>query len=47
MIVCSIFSQEQLRSIATKLTLVPPVERENHENWYRLDTDFLQELLVS
>lgn len=42
-----IFSQEKLRSIASYLNLVPPTEREKDENWYRLDIDFLRELLVS
>lgn len=41
-----IFSQEDLRGIASYLNLVPPVEREKEENWYRLDIDFLRELLV-
>ncbi|KAL6255928.1 hypothetical protein P5V15_013168 [Pogonomyrmex californicus] len=40
-------SQEKLRSIASYLNLVPPVEREKDENWYRLDIDFLRELLIS
>ncbi|XP_043273212.1 RNA helicase aquarius [Venturia canescens] len=40
-------SQEKLRSIASYLNLVPPEEREVNENWYRLDMDFLQELLIS
>ncbi|XP_046750844.1 RNA helicase aquarius isoform X2 [Diprion similis] len=40
-------SQEKLRSIATYLNLVPPEEREVDENWYRLDLDFLRELLIS
>lgn len=40
-------SQEKLRSIATYLNLVPPEEREADENWYRLDLDFLRELLIS
>lgn len=41
------FSQEKLRAIASYLNLVPPVEREKEEDWYRLDIDFLRELLVS
>lgn len=41
-----IFSQEKLRSIASYLNLVPPKEREKEENWYRLDIEFLRELLV-
>lgn len=41
-----LFSQEKLRSIASYLNLVPPEERASDENWYRLDMDFLQELLV-
>ncbi|CAL1675407.1 unnamed protein product [Lasius platythorax] len=40
-------SQEKLRSIASYLNLVPPKERENEENWYRLDIEFLRELLIS
>ncbi|XP_018395286.1 PREDICTED: intron-binding protein aquarius [Cyphomyrmex costatus] len=40
-------SQEKLRSIASYLNLVPPTEREKDENWYRLDIDFLRELLIS
>ncbi|XP_011502615.1 PREDICTED: intron-binding protein aquarius [Ceratosolen solmsi marchali] len=40
-------SQEKLRSIASYLNLVPPIEREKDENWYRLDLDFLRELLIS
>jgi len=43
----SIFSEEKLRAIASYLNLVPPVEREKEENWYRLDIDFLRELLVN
>jgi hypothetical protein len=39
-------SEEKLRAIASYLNLVPPVEREKEENWYRLDIDFLRELLV-
>ncbi|XP_024936105.1 RNA helicase aquarius isoform X2 [Cephus cinctus] len=39
--------QERLRSIASYLNLVPPEEREKDENWYRLDLDFLRELLIS
>lgn len=46
MLIC-IFSQEKLRSIASYLNLVPPEERQKDENWYRLDIDFLRELLVS
>lgn len=40
-------SQEKLRSIASYLNLVPPKEREKEENWYRLDIEFLRELLIS
>ncbi|XP_035724204.1 RNA helicase aquarius-like isoform X1 [Vespa mandarinia] len=40
-------SQEELKSIASYLNLVPPKEREKNENWYRLDIDFLRELLIS
>ncbi|XP_033229420.1 RNA helicase aquarius isoform X2 [Belonocnema kinseyi] len=40
-------SQEKLKLIASYLHLVPPEERENDENWYRLDLDFLRELLIS
>ncbi|XP_066599155.1 RNA helicase aquarius [Prorops nasuta] len=40
-------SQEKLKSIASYLNLVPPEEREKDENWYRLDMDFLRELLIS
>lgn len=41
-----LYSQEELKSIASYLNLVPPKEREKNENWYRLDIDFLRELLV-
>ncbi|KAG7202604.1 hypothetical protein KM043_009794 [Ampulex compressa] len=40
-------SPEKLKLIASYLNLVPPEEREKDENWYRLDTDFLRELLIS
>ncbi|XP_034941084.1 RNA helicase aquarius [Chelonus insularis] len=40
-------SQEKLKAVACYLNLVPPDERANDENWYRLDMDFLQELLIS
>ncbi|XP_023248394.1 intron-binding protein aquarius-like [Copidosoma floridanum] len=40
-------SQEKLKAIASYLNLVPPKERESYENWYRLDMDFLRELLIS
>ncbi|XP_078034935.1 RNA helicase aquarius [Augochlora pura] len=40
-------SQEKLRSIASYLSLVPSEEREEEENWYRYDIDFLRELLIS
>ncbi|XP_063985951.1 RNA helicase aquarius [Diachasmimorpha longicaudata] len=40
-------TQEKLKAIASYLNLVPPEDRLNDENWYRLDMDFLQELLIS
>ncbi|KAJ8670444.1 hypothetical protein QAD02_001703 [Eretmocerus hayati] len=40
-------SQDKLRAIASYLNLVPPEERERIENWYRLDLDFLKELLIT
>lgn len=40
-------SEEKLRLIASYLYLVPPEDRKNNENWFRLDLDFLKELLIS
>ncbi|OXU23077.1 hypothetical protein TSAR_003253, partial [Trichomalopsis sarcophagae] len=40
-------SQEKLRAIASYLNLVPPEDREQVENWYRLDLEFMRELLIS
>lgn len=40
-------SVEKLKAIASYLSLVPPDERLAIENWYRLDLNFLCELLVS
>lgn len=38
--------EEDLRGITVYLNLVPPKERENDENWYRTDPEFLLELLA-
>ncbi|CAD6201771.1 GSCOCG00002767001-RA-CDS [Cotesia congregata] len=40
-------SEEKLIAVACYLNLVPPEERANAENWYRMDKQFLQELLIS
>lgn len=39
-------SQEKLRSIASYLNLVPPLDKAEVEDWFRFDRDFLLELLV-
>ncbi|KAK0164394.1 hypothetical protein PV328_003030 [Microctonus aethiopoides] len=39
--------EEKLKAVACYLNLVPPDERAKDENWYRLDMEFLQELLIS
>lgn len=41
------FSPKKLQSIAEYLNLVPPDERNEIENWYRKDAEFLLELLIS
>lgn len=40
-------SEDKLRAIARYLNLIPPAERADVENWFRLDSEFLLELLVS
>ncbi|KAK6621554.1 hypothetical protein RUM44_001361 [Polyplax serrata] len=40
-------SPKKLQSIAEYLNLVPPDERNEIENWYRKDAEFLLELLIS
>nr|XP_018901599.1 PREDICTED: intron-binding protein aquarius [Bemisia tabaci] len=40
-------SEPQLQAIARYLYLLPPAERSALENWYRLDKQFLLELLIS
>uniref|UniRef100_A0A8D9DRA3 RNA helicase aquarius n=1 Tax=Cacopsylla melanoneura TaxID=428564 RepID=A0A8D9DRA3_9HEMI len=40
-------SEDKLQEIATYLNLIPPAERRNLENWFRLDREFLLELLIS
>ncbi|XP_008556253.1 RNA helicase aquarius [Microplitis demolitor] len=40
-------SEEKLKAVACYLNLIPPAERANDENWYRVDKFFLQELLIS
>lgn len=42
-----IFSPQKLQAIARYLNLIPPEERDEIENWYRKDAEFLLELLVS
>ncbi|XP_058799863.1 RNA helicase aquarius [Phymastichus coffea] len=40
-------TKEKLRAIASYLSLVPTEERQKDEDWFRLDPDFLRELLIS
>ncbi|KAI5707105.1 hypothetical protein M8J75_014536 [Diaphorina citri] len=40
-------TEEKLQEIATYLNLIPPQERRSIENWFRLDREFLLELLIS
>ena len=44
---CYDSSEEKLQEIAIYLNLIPPIERRKIENWFRLDSTFLLELLVS
>ncbi|XP_063231396.1 RNA helicase aquarius [Bacillus rossius redtenbacheri] len=40
-------SEQKLRAIANYLNLAPPADKEDIEDWFRLDREFLLELLVS
>ncbi|KAG8332686.1 hypothetical protein J6590_017911 [Homalodisca vitripennis] len=43
----SSLSEDKLRAIATYLNLVPPTDKMEQENWFRFDSQFLLELLIS